>query len=653
MSADGVGQASRLPRAPMKHAHGVAAHASMRIVLSIATVFTLTACPPSTTSAPDAGSVAPSSDAGAAGATSAAGANGRPPYPNMATAAWGQRVLEQRVTALEPSLTSTTTTISDVLDALHEMTPASTSRAASLAANAFRSAKTNSERGTATALLGAALVLDPTVDGYKERVTDAHGLAGYAGTLDAGDAVGQGARAVVMAAAGSIAQAKRLADVVSTTPNLSADARLFLALARRLTGDAGDATIEDLQKVIAARPTTGRARAALAELLLDIGLYREAAQAASISGAAPAVPQPWLDAIRGRALVLDGKLDEGLALLKAAEPKLDEGNRGDALYWLGRSLTSKEGTPVAEIEAIASTLSARPGFQKEGDVLQALLAQRAGDYKKARALVEPHVRGRPMLPIDADASWLLVDACAGLGDLRCVDEVGARARAIDGDEARYQQARAAAVLVGKADRGDGDTGALGPLREAHRASPFDAKLAEKVNEPYVDVGTAGGAGGASPAFAASRVRAARKALVRNAPKLVDTALAPILQAKGANGGSACRVCRALDAEAAAGVDAALKATKAVGGAGPELALADLLAVIDALGEAPIKDAGDALAALEKKDTRGDVLAAIQKARGDHKDPDARKRRDAGDAHAPGKDPHGPHAPQHGPTGATP
>ena len=138
--------------------------------------------------------------------------------------------------------------------------------------------------------------------------------------------MGQGARAVVMAAAGSIAQAKRLADVVSTTPNLSADARMFLALARRLTGDSGDATIEDLQKVIAARPTSGRARAALAELLLDIGLYREAAEAASIAGAAQ---QPWLDAIRGRALVLDGKLDE--PSWKAAgwtEPFVDiEGDR--------------------------------------------------------------------------------------------------------------------------------------------------------------------------------------------------------------------------------------------------------------------------------------------------------------------------------------
>lgn len=640
------------PAGTMNTPRGVAAPRVMRrfALVLLATVLTplatlLVGCPPSTSDAKDAGASASASavagvDGGAAQPAAPNSAKSdRPPFPNMATAPWGQRVLEERVNALAtPAATAATN--KDVVDALHEMTPASAKRAAELAASAYRSGKTNAERGTSVALLGAALVLDPTVDGYKERVTDAHGLAAYAGTLDASDAIGQGARAVVMGAAGQVAQAKRLVEVVDTTPALSPDARLFLALARKLTGDVGDALIADLQSVIAARPTSGRARAALAELWLDLGLAREAADTATLQSRADAQVQPWLDAIRGRALVVDGNLDEGLTLLKAAEPKLDEGNRGDALYWLGRSLTSKEGTPVSEIEAIAATLSARPGFQKEGAVLQALVSLRSADFAKARSLVEPLVKGRPMLPVDGDAAWLLADACAGLGDLRCVDDAGRRARAIDGDEARYQQARAAAVLIGKADSGDGDTAALGPMREAHRASPFDAKLGAKVKEPVVDGG----------AFAASRVRAARKALARRAYKVVDVALAPVLAAKGGSGGAACRVCRALDAQAAAGVDAAQKGAKALQGAGPELAVADLIAVIDALGEAPIKEAMGALDALEKKDTRGDVLAAIQKARGDHKDPDARRRREDKGAGAPPGAP-GAHA-GHGHEGGT-
>lgn len=602
------------------------------IALLLASALPLaSACPP----AGPSGAV----DAGAgAGPPTSAAATGpqRPPHPNMATAAWGQRVLEQRVGALPPlsaaNASPTKVTTTEVLDALHEVTPASTVRAAELAAAAYRTGTTDAERGNAIALLAAALVLDPTVEGYKERITDAHGLGAYAGTIDASDAIGQSARALVAGAAGSLAQAKRLLEVVATTPGLGSEPRLFLALARRLTGDFGDSMLADL-------------RAALAEAWLDLGLYPEAAATAQMPGGAA---QPWLDAVRGRALVLAGNVDDGTALLKAAEPKLDEGNRGDALYWLGRSLTQSPTVAVAEIEAIAATLAARPGFDKESAVLQALLAQKAGDYQKARALLEPIVRGRPVLPVDGDATWLLVDACAGMGDLRCVDEVGARGRAIDGDVGRYQLARAAAVLIGKAvaptaDAGPGDAadadrgaaGALVPLREAHRASPFDEKLAAKVGDAVVAGGPA----------AASRVRAARKALLRNASKIVDEALAPLAKT------SSCRLCRALDAAAASGVDAAKKAHGAIAGDGPPLALADLVVAINDLGAAPVKEAEQALALLDK-DERAEVQQAIARARADHKDPDGRRRRDADEVKATTPSPpsaaHAPHAPPSAP-----
>jgi hypothetical protein len=209
---------------------------------------------------------------------------------------------------------------------------------------------------------------------------------------------------------------------------------------------------------------------------------------------------------------------------------------------------------------------------------------------------------------------MLTDACAGLGDVECVLKAGARAVSIDGDHGRFHTARAAAALVGKAEV-DVDEA----LREAHRASPFDEKLAAKVGEAVVPGGPA----------AAARVRAARRALLRHAPKLVDEALAPVAKAPS------CRVCRALDAEAAAGVDQAQKAAQALGGEGPPLALADLLVVIDALGAAPDAQARKALDAI--RDEREPVVRAVARARADHKDPDDRRRRDAGEGghdHAP-------------------
>jgi hypothetical protein len=580
--------------------------------LSLALAASGIGCPsPSadTPAPPDAGAARQAEPSGAppaapAGAGAAA-IPGRPPHPNMATAAWGQRVLEHHASKAPPAPEGVGG--GAVLDALHEMTPGSEARAAELAASWFGSATSARDRAGACALLGVALVLDPTVEGYKERITDAYGLAAYAGTLETSDSLGQAARALVGAAAGAVEQAKRLIEVVATTPKLGTEPRLFLALARRLTGERSDAMIEDLRAALAARPGSVRARANLAEVFLDLGLHAEAIAAATVPPASAGAPRPWLECIRGRALVLDGKVDEGVALLKAHEGKLDEGRRGEALYWLGRSLTSTS-APGAEIEAIVASLGARPGFAKEAAVLEALVAQKAADYKKARALVEPIVRGVPSLPVDADAAWLLVDACAGLGDLACVDRAGGRAVAIDGDEGRLHLARGGAAVFGKAKI---DLEAT--WREAHRASPFDPRLAEKVGEPLLPGGTA----------AASRVRAARRALARKAPKVVDLALAPVATDKG------CRPCRALDAAAASGPDAARKATRALEGEGPALSVGDLMLVINALGAAPLDDAAKALDRLAK-DPRAPVQRAVERARGDHKDPDARRRRDAGE-----------------------
>jgi hypothetical protein len=358
-----------------------------------------------------------------------------------------------------------------------------------------------------------------------------------------------------------------------------------------------------------------RVKAQLAEIYLDIGLYPEAAKIAD-------APQPWLQSMRGRALVLDGKVDDGIKLLKDNQDKLDEGRRGDVLYWLGRSLTQVDGKD-GEVDAIEATLAARAGYAKEAAVLQGLQLVKAGEFAKARDLIDPMVkRNAPGLPSDVDAMWLLVDACAGAGDAECVSRAGARAIANDGDYARLSLARAALGLVGKANVDVDDA-----LREAHRASPFDAKLAEKVKEQVVDGGPA----------AANRIRAARRAIVHRSPKLANLALAPIEKT------AACRVCRALKAAAASGVDAASLGVKAVQGKGPALCVADDVAVIHALGAAPTDDARKALDSFAG-DTREPIKKALAGAHADHKDPDARKRRDEGSDEHEHKLPPAPGAP---------
>ncbi|MBI1948692.1 MAG: hypothetical protein HYS27_23600 [Deltaproteobacteria bacterium] len=531
----------------------------------------------------------------------------RPPFPNLATAAYGQRVLEERSAALPPDATGT---VAATLAALHDVAPGSEQRAAVLGLAAARGAKTEAERATALALASAALVLDPVVEGYQERLTDAFGLAAYAATLDQSDNVAQGARALVGAAAGAVAQARGLIKSVDDNPvpaAVSADVRLLLALSRRVIGDRGDALVADLRAVLKANPTSLRARALLAEHLLELGLFDEAIAAA---GSPPVAP--WLAAVAARARVLKGEVAEGIAALRDIEGKVDEGRRGEVIYWLARSLTQ---TPdgAAEVQSLASALAPRPGFAKESKVLEALLAQVAGDYTKARTLLEPLVPGPPRLPVDVDALWLLVDACAGQGDLPCVEKAGAVVLEVDGDEGRLQVARAASVLVGKTDGAAPEAAAksvLEAFREAHRLTPFDDKLAAKVGEPVVGGGAA----------AAARVRAARRALARGgAGGLVEEALAPVKDA-------ACRACRALAAAATLdGQEGARRALKALDGAGPPLAESDLIRVIDALGGFPMDGVRAALAGLEV-DARPRVKQAVAKAKADLQDPNARARR---------------------------
>jgi hypothetical protein len=590
----------------------VCKQASMRTASSMSAVVLVAAivgCP-SPRSPTDAGTAVV-----AAANPQASSARKRPPYPNMATAAWGQEVLEERLRAV-PAAEAAPPKTTDILDALHELAPGSELRAQELAVRAFRGAKTDAERGTAAALLAAALVLEPTAQGYKDRVTDAFGIGAYAGTLDASDAVGQGARALVNASAGSLAQAERLVDVVANTPRVTAEARLFLALTRRVTGSSPlDVVIADLKQTLEARPKSLRARTSLAEILLDLGFSEDvifAVDAPDTKDTA-GVRAPWLVALHGRALVLQGEVPAGIELLRDAESKLEEGRRGDALYWLGRSLTQTEAW-ATEVPPIAAQLQQREGFMKEARTLEALVALLGGDPKKAADIARPLAMGQARMPVDIDAGWIAVDACAGAHDEDCVEELGRKVVTLDGDLARLFRARATAHA--KPEAGP-DEKSLALNTQAERLSPF-----------------------ADDPVATRRLKAARKAVVRGAPSLARAALAP--HAKK------CRVCAAVLTHAQGGKDgaeAALAALAIPEGISPPLADADLVGVIDALGGHADDRTRAALEALAK-DSRPMVQKAVAQARADHKDPDARRRREAGaggDAH--GHDaPHGPGSP---------
>ncbi len=553
-------------------------------------------------------------DAGSAVKDVSAPALKRPPFPNMASAAFGQDELAKRLAALPPALAGALApTLDQVLDAIHEVSLDSERNAGDLALGALRAASSKQARGTLTALFAATLVLDPHVEGYKDRVTDAFGIAAYAGSLDATDSLGQAARALVSSAAGARAQALALAKVVVSIKDVNPQTRLFLALTHKAAGDTDiDSVVDELTLALQQRPSSPRVRAALAEAYLDLGMVNEAIVTATAPQLKSSVP--WLNAIAGRAQVIAGQTAAGIGKLREAERTVDESRRGDVMYWLGRSLTQGD-TWATEVPPLAAALTTRAGYVKEARTLEALVQLLNGDTAGAGKTLEGLTQGPAQLAVDVDVTWLTLDVCAALGDAGCVERLGARAVRLDGDVARLARARVLVVKRARPAPVDGGTVVVNAVtleREAHRLSPFDAQLGAAVGEPTQTGGAA----------AATAVRAARKALLRGGPKLARTLLEPRA--------STCRICAAVLSAAFVNREAMPWALKSLAMATQTpLADADLITVIHALGAAPTAEAVAALDTLSKASSSADVTRAIANARADHRDPDARRRRDVG------------------------
>ena len=531
--------------------------------------------------------------------------SGRPPFPNMASDAWGKKVIAYRETLPGRGYekASYREAVDRAMERIHAIEPGSEAAAASLATVAWTKAASDDERSLALSLLAAALVLDPAIENYRARLTDAHGLVMYAGTLPAETVLGQAARAFVAVAVGRVYEGEKLTDVLSGGPPLDADAGLFIGLSRRFQADRSDVAFQRLRSVVQGKAESARARSALAEGLLEMGLadsLLEVVPPESLGDAA------YLMALRGRALVLTGQAKDGVMMLRTAAEKVSAAERGKVLYWLGRSL-AQQGR-LQESQEILQSLTGRPGYASEHAMLAALVAQVAGDYPKARERAESVCSSRGVsLGLALSCNWAVVDACAGMGDEKCVSLWGKRAVGTDGDVTRLQHARAALGIVGKAAGVDVDQA----LKRAHQLSPFDPDLAKRVGDKAVRGGNK----------MALLISGARRALFFEAKSEVELALAKVVKTN-----RSCRVCRALFARASADVDeSARRALGAFQGEGPQLDEEDLLPLIHALGGSPI-DAGKKVLQDLTSDQRPRVQKAAYQAIADLANPAARKER---------------------------
>lgn len=551
----------------------------------------------------------------------------------MATAAWGQRVLDTWPGAAPSGQgAGYVAHLERALAELHAQEPGGEERVAAAAHAAFLEAPGAGERATAAALLAAALALDPAPTGYRERLVDAHGLAMWAGEIQPATVLAQAARAFVAVACGRVEEGQKLSEVMSSALPTDPDARLFLGLARRYLAQRGDAALAALRAVLRDKPESLRARTALAHSLLELGL---AGAVLEVAQDPRGVRVPMLDALRGRALVLQGSTTEGLALLREADAALPETSRGEVQDWMARALV--QAGRLEEAEAIQRGLAQRAGFASEAALLQILLQQQGGDFAGAKTTALSLCQRRGLsLPVALECQWAVVDACAGAGDTACVEAWGKRARQLDPQHARYFHARAALSLVGGVpadDMGDVEDA----LRRAHLLSPLDPKLGKRVGAESLRGDSA----------LAATLRGARRALAMDARSEAGHALqAVIAQEPG------CRVCRALFARAARDIDEnARRAVAALGGRGPPLDELDLLPLIDTLGGSPVSE-GRALLEGLARDERPGVRAAATLALADLRDPEARARRKEAEAQAPAPAPGTVPLPHEGPPGAS-
>lgn len=547
----------------------------------------------------------------------------RPPFPNMATAAWGSHVMEQLDGAQKPG--GLKAQLESSLQALHSFDEGAAASLVKSAASIFHGAENDGDRAMGAALAAVGLALDPRVDGYKERLTDAHGLAAFAATFEGGTAVAQAARAYVAVTAGRTYEGQKLIDVMSTSTRVDGDSALLLAMARSTLGQRDDELIAQARLALTHRPESARARALLARSYLDLGLADEALRVLTENQETlgEKLAAPALVALRGRAEIAAGDVDGGAKTLAGVLPTLSPSEHGEASYWLARALAPRGGEAEQQASAIQTKLAQTPGFASEASLLDVLLADARGDASEAREKSLKLCKARSLpFAVALDCLWTTTEACAEAGDAACVNEWGMKAVGSDDDFARL--ARARAVLAGRGaprDGGTSETAALGDeekaqLKEAHLLSPFDAELGKRLGLPVTKGGER----------SARLLRGARRALAFDATKAAEQALAALVKTD-----TSCRVCRALLASAVEnGEEAAARAAAALEGAGPPLAERDLIELVDVLGGSGSDVAVKALAKLSS-DERATVRDAVKTAQKDQQNPEARAARKAKEA----------------------
>jgi hypothetical protein len=504
----------------------------------------------------------------------------------MASPSWGERVaLELGREVVAPAGVSPAALVQQAQQRLLSLDPGSERAAMPLLLQAWKGAVDDQTRGLALAFVAVAMVWDPAVEGYVERLTDAYGLGLYAGTIDTTATIGQAARSIVLGAGGSVRQARDLIDLLANMPRQPEELAPWLALARAGANDRRQAFFDEAERGLKAMPTAWRLRATLADRFADLGFY-DRAIATVVDDGAPAAAR----LVKARAQVQAGLARDALPALTELSTSLvgvDEPRRSEALYWLAEAQLAIG--DVASARTTATSLETRPGWRREAALLAASFALLDGRLDDAKGLLMPLIGGTPTSTVQVERriGRLALDLAAEQRDTAGLERAERFLQVVDVDVEGIAAARARAARDGAAPV------QTGPALLA-RVTAMDAATRDTL--------------------------AARRAIASQALGLAAPLVERLAKAPHARAARALRVSLTDDPAAKAAA-----AVAALGGAGPPLVESDLLIVIDALGGAPTAGAEKLLAALAS-DARPAVQRAVQRAREDLLDPAGRARR---------------------------
>jgi hypothetical protein len=534
----------------------------------------------------------------------------RPPQPVMASPSWGEHIATQLGRdVVAPAGVAASELVQRAITRLWTLEPGCERDAVTSLLQAWKAAPDDQTRGLALALTAVAMVWDPAVEGYVERLTDAYGLSLYAGTVDTSTPIGQAARSIVLAAGGSVRQARDLVDLLTTMPRVPEELIPWRALARAAANDRRQAFFDDAERGLKATPTAWRLRATLADRLLDVGLTDRARAAilppqstGGLDGAPAAVRLVW-----ARALVQGGASHDALPVLTDLSASLigvDAPRQSEALFWLAEAQLAL--TDPLAARRTASSLESRPGWRREAAWIAASLALVDDQLNESAALVMPLVSGTPTSTVQVErrVGRLALELAAEQRDASAFERAERFFRVVDVDPEGLAAARAR-------------------LNRAPNAAPRSGRaIWESV--ALMDATT-------------RELLAVRRAIAGQAPSLVGPTLERLAKHPTLRAARALRT-SLLDEPSAK----AIAAVAALDGKGPALIESDLLLVTDALGGAPTTR-GERLLAELATDPRPAVARAAQRAQHDLRDPAARLRRLEDESGAHGHRDHPEHA----------